>query len=92
MGERDYSAKNIMQLIAFTWILVFSLAFVTGCDEPSQEERFAAQIGRVGTPPDATNIIILDEYWYTFEWKGQCFLGTKFYRNSALTKIDCVEE
>lgn len=81
--EKDRAMKKIF--------LLSLLVFVAACDEPSQKQRFADQISRVGIPPDATNVVILDEYWYTFEWKGQCFLGTKFYRNSALTKIDCEE-
>lgn len=81
--------KRYSSATAVYAVLLSSLVFVAACDQPSQKQRFADQISRVGIPPDATNVVILDEYWYTFEWKDQCFLGTKFYRNSALTKIDC---
>jgi len=89
MSEKDYSAKNIMQLIAVFWIMVIGLAFVTGCDEPTQEEKLARHANNLGTPTGATNIEVIDEAWYTFEFRGECFLATRYWRHAGVTKIDC---
>jgi len=89
MSERDCSAKNIMQMIGFCWVLFIGLAFVTGCSEPTPQERFETYVANTGTPNGATNIEIIDEKWYTFEYNDQCFLATRYWRHAALTKIDC---
>jgi len=89
MSEKEYTPKNILSLIVFGAIVIFSLALVTGCDEPSHQERFEASTIRIGTPSGATNIEFIDGQWYTFEWRGQCFLAMKYWRHASMTRIDC---
>lgn len=79
--------KNLLLLPT----LVFALLIVA-CDEPTRQERFEQQVTNVGTPTGATNIEYIDGEWYTFEWRGQCFLGMKYWRHAALTKIDCEDK
>lgn len=71
--------------------LLSLLVFVTACDEPTRQERFENTVVTVGTPSGATNIEYLNEQWYTFEWRDQCFLGMKYWRHASVTKIDCKE-
>lgn len=89
MSEKEYTPKNILSLIALGAVIIFGSAMVTGCDEPTREERFERGVVNVGTPTGATNIEIIDRAWYSFEYKGQCFLATRYWRHAAMTKIDC---
>lgn len=88
-SKKEYTLKNTLSFVAFVAVLLIGLALITGCSGRTQSEIFADNVSKYGTPEDATNITILDEYWYTFEWRGQCFLGTHYYRRGAVTKIDC---
>ena len=82
------AATNFMWVVVAIVGLTMALT-IAGCDEPSRQERFTNEVSSFGTPEDATNIVILDEHWYTFEWRGQCFLAMNRWRHSAVTKIDC---
>lgn len=82
--EKDKAMKKIF--------LLSLLVFVTACDEPTRQERFESIVVNSGTPSGATNIEFIDGKWYTFKWKGQCFLAMRFWRHAAATKIDCEDE
>lgn len=88
-SKKEYTLKNSLWFAAFVAVLLIGLVFITGCSDQSQKELFADNVSKFGTPEDATNITILDDYWYTFEWRDQCFLGAYQYRRIAVTKIDC---
>lgn len=72
--------------------LVLAL-FLAACDEPTRQERFESQTANYGIPSGATNIVILENNWYTFEWRGQCFLASNDYGATTgtglLAKVDC---
>ncbi len=72
--------------------LLSLLVFVTACDEPTRQERFENTVANVGTPSGATNIEYINGQWYTFEWRGQCFLAMKYWRHASVTKIDCKDK
>lgn len=88
---RKYAENIIGGSIALIG-LVIALS-IAGCDEPTYEERHADSVYRDGTPPDATNIVILENRWYTFEWRGQCFLARKSIGSTTgtaqLARVDC---
>jgi len=43
-------------------------------------------------PADATNIIYQGQGWYTFEFKGSCFLMSETARLSVMSQMDCEKE
>lgn len=79
--------------IKLTIILMASLFFAGCFDEPSRQERFEHNVTNYGAPPDATNIVFLNGEWYTFEWRGQCFLASNDYGATTgtglLARVDC---
>ena len=82
--------KGSWRQIILPVILAVAMAgAVTACDEPTRQERFEAAVVRAGVPSGATNIEYVNDQWYTFEWRGQCFLSMKYWRHAAMTKIDC---
>lgn len=93
MNEKEYTLKNILTLIAIGVIMVSGIALLTGCDEPAYEERQSNAIHTRGVPTDATNVVIIGNNWYTFEWRGQCFLGRYSHGNTTgtaqLTRVEC---
>ena len=91
MSEKEYTPKNILSLIAVGAVMVAGIGLVTGCEGESRQERFESGVVDYGTPDGATNVEIIDEQWYSFEYNGQCFLALKYWRHAALTKIDCEE-
>jgi hypothetical protein len=87
--EKDYSLKNILSFLAFAVVMIGSLALVTSCGGPTDQELLARHASNLGTPTGATNIEVIDEAWYTFEFRGECFLATRYWRHAGVTKINC---
>ena len=81
------------KLFVYSAIGFVLLTALTACDEPTRMERFEASVNRTGAPPDATNIVILDDEWYTFEWRGQCFLASNDFGATTgtglLARVEC---
>lgn len=80
--------KNLLMLPTLVFVLL-----IAACDDmPTRQETFENVVLTIGTPSDATNIKFIDEEWYTFEWRGQCFLGMNYWRWATVTKIDCEDK
>ena len=71
--------------------LIFALVLFAcvGCSRPTDTELLARHAEKIGTPTGATNIEIIDAEWYTFEFRGECFLATRYWRHAGVTKINC---
>ena len=78
------------QIILPVILAVAIAGAVTACGGgPTLQEKFEHGVINYGTPSGATNIEYVNDQWYTFEWRGQCFLSMKYWRHAAMTKIDC---
>lgn len=89
--------KHFSQVLFFGFMPILLMIGLSGCDEPTRQERFENAVENYGgVPSDATNIEFIDGEWYTFEWRGQCFLASNDYGSTAgtglLTKIDCEDK
>lgn len=75
-------------IVAVSMAIVVSVA-ITGCDDPTRQEKFELGVINHGVPSGATNIEYVNGQWYTFEWKGQCFLAMQYWRQASVTKVNC---
>ncbi len=83
-------AENIMWA-AIAVIGVTVTLSIAGCGETLKDQHIDF-VYRTGYPTGATNVRILENGWYTFEWEGQCFLASKTRGTAGsglLTRVDC---
>ncbi len=68
-----------------TFLILFSIALLTGCDR-----RATIQSGppEKPFPPGATNIKMLDEWYFTYEFDGEKILLHRYYTGGCALNYD----
>lgn len=64
---------QVLAFMAAIVVIVFLLSMMYGCSQPSDSEK-EAKINQYRLPNGSTNVEIVGNEWYEFDYKGKRFL------------------